>query len=69
MIAEYSTSKWVQNLREHPEVQVKVGGKALNATARIVTPDSEPELCRVIQELSREKYGWGDGLVVELKPD
>jgi hypothetical protein len=36
-------------------------------TARTVSPESEPELHRKVQNLSREKYGWGDGLVVELR--
>jgi hypothetical protein len=44
-------------------VQVKVSGKIFSATARIVT---EPELRNAVQDLSRKKYGWGDGTVVEL---
>jgi hypothetical protein len=29
---------------------------------------SEPDLVRTVQQLSEAKYGWGDGLVVELEP-
>ena len=29
---------------------------------------AEPALCRRIQALSEKKYGWGDGLIVEITP-
>ena len=67
MIAEYATSHWVQNLRVHPQVQVRVAEKRFAARARLVSPESE--LYRIVQEMSREKYGWGEGLVVELVPE
>jgi deazaflavin-dependent oxidoreductase (nitroreductase family) len=66
VIAEYPTSHWVQNLRAHPEVQLRGAGRSFRARARILSSEAEPELHRAIQELSRKKYGWGDGLVVEL---
>jgi len=72
VIAEYDTSNWLQNLRADPEVQVRVGGQTFSAHARVLSSDqssaSDAELRRAIQELSRTKYGWGDGLVVELVP-
>jgi len=34
----------------------------------VVASDAEPDLCEVVQALSEAKYGWGDGLVVELAP-
>jgi hypothetical protein len=71
VIAEYDTSNWLQNLRADTEVQVRVGGQTFNAHARVLSdhsPASGAELRRVIQELSRAKYGWGDGIVVELVP-
>jgi deazaflavin-dependent oxidoreductase (nitroreductase family) len=68
LIAEYPTSHWAQNLRAHPEAQVRIAGKKFAVRARPVSPDAEPELHRTIADLSREKYGWGDGLVVELEP-
>jgi deazaflavin-dependent oxidoreductase (nitroreductase family) len=68
VIAEYPTSQWVQNLRAHPHAQVRVAGKNFPAEARILSPETEPGLCRTVQNLSRKKYGWGEGLVVELAP-
>jgi len=69
VIAEYPTSQWVQNLRAHLRVGVRVAGKSFPARARVVSPQAEPELYRAVQDLSREKYGWGAGVVVELIPE
>jgi deazaflavin-dependent oxidoreductase (nitroreductase family) len=68
VIAEYATSHWVQNLRAHREVQVRVAGNAFGARARILLLDTDAPLIAAVQELSRRKYGWGEGLVVELAP-
>ena len=65
LIAEYPTSNWVQNLVACPEVQARIAGNSFRARAQVI-PDSD--LSRAIQKLSRDKYGWGDGLVVELTP-
>jgi deazaflavin-dependent oxidoreductase (nitroreductase family) len=68
VIAEYETSNWVRNVRECADVQVRVAGFSFAGTARIVPAESEPELHEKVRNLSWEKYGWGDGLVVELRP-
>jgi deazaflavin-dependent oxidoreductase (nitroreductase family) len=68
VIAEYPTSNWVQNLRVHPQVSLRLGEKTWEARARILSPDADSELCRTVANLSREKYGWGDGLIVEFVP-
>ena len=67
LIAEYATSNWVQNLMACSEVQMRVAGKSFEASARVIP--SETDLSRVVQQLSRDKYGWGDGLIVELTPE
>jgi len=46
-----------------------VAGKKIAARAAFVSPQANPELHRAIQEQSRNKYGWGQGLVVELDPE
>jgi deazaflavin-dependent oxidoreductase (nitroreductase family) len=59
----------VQNLLADSRVTVRVGADALGARARVVDATVEADLLRRVQELSEGKYGWGDGLVVELTPD
>jgi hypothetical protein len=35
----------------------------------VIDAAAEAALNEAVQALSREKYGWGEGLVVELIPD
>lgn len=68
LIAEHETSNWVKNIRASSEVQVRVAGQNYAATARVVSKNDELELHTAVCELSREKYGWGEGLVIEILP-
>jgi deazaflavin-dependent oxidoreductase (nitroreductase family) len=68
VIAEYDTSNWLQNLRADPAVEVRVAERRLSAGARVLSSENDSQLLGAIQELSRQKYGWGDGTVVELRP-
>ena len=58
----------MQNLLADPRVSVRVGAEEFPARARVVDAAAEPDLHDAAQELSERKYGWGDGLVVELAP-
>jgi len=70
VIAEHlRETHWVQNLLADPRVRVRVGDENFAARARVVDVDVEPDAHTAIQELSEKKYGWGDGLVVELIPE
>lgn len=68
VIAEYPTSHWVQNLHADSAVQVRIEERSFAASARILG-QADAHLRDEIQGLSRQKYGWGDGTVVELIPD
>jgi deazaflavin-dependent oxidoreductase (nitroreductase family) len=59
---------WVQNLLADPHVRVRVAAAEFCARARVIQLDVEPVLHEAVQALSENKYGWGDGLVVELSP-
>lgn len=59
---------WVQNVRRQPMVTFRVGEQVFEGVARVIEAAQEPELHRQVQALSETKYGWGDGLVVELRP-
>jgi hypothetical protein len=65
---------WVKNLTKEPRVTFSVGTRgsktsllaATRATARILADDTHP-LTAGVKALMQEKYGWSDGLVVELE--
>ena len=59
---------WVQNLLVEPRVRWRVGTARFDGRARVVRTETAPALVRDIQARSKTKYGWGDGLVVELDP-
>jgi deazaflavin-dependent oxidoreductase (nitroreductase family) len=61
-------TQWVQNILVNPGVQVKIGDQEWNATASVLDPEKDADKYRRAQELSRQKYDWGDGLPVEIKP-
>jgi len=70
VIAEHGRrAQWVRNIMAHPEVSFRVGDKAFAGRSRVIDPERDPHLHRTVQKLSETKYGWGDGLVVELAPD
>lgn len=69
LVAEHGRrSQWVQNLVAEPAVRVRVGARRFRAQARVVDYRAEPGLTREVRRRSEAKYGWGDGLVVELAP-
>jgi deazaflavin-dependent oxidoreductase (nitroreductase family) len=69
VIAEYAMANWVENIRSNASVRVRVGKLTFAANGRVIDPAVEPELHARIQKLSEDKYGWSDGLVVELAPE
>jgi deazaflavin-dependent oxidoreductase (nitroreductase family) len=70
LIAEHGDhASWVRNIRANPHVRMRVGELQVEATARIVDVEREPELARAVKALSDAKYGWSIGLVVEISPD
>jgi deazaflavin-dependent oxidoreductase (nitroreductase family) len=68
LIAEHGEdAAWVRNLRAEPRVTVRVGDRRFAATARVV--QAHGPTWRDARARSEAKYGWGDGLVVELTPE
>jgi len=69
VVAEHrERAQWVQNLRADPRASVRVGVRRFHARARLVDARKEPGLAREVRARSARKYGWGDGLIVELVP-
>jgi len=69
LVAEHrERAQWVRNLRALPHVGVRVGTRRFSAQARVIDARAEPKLARAVRALSEKKYGWGNGLAVELTP-
>ncbi len=70
VIAEHcERAHWVQNLLADPRIQWRLADRTFAGAARVIDAAVEPKLNTTIRALSRKKYGWEDGLVVELIPD
>ena len=61
-------TQWVRNIIANPRVQVRLAGRELTATARVLDEQQDAALYKLAQQLALEKYGWGDGLPVEITP-
>lgn len=62
-------SHWIQNITRNSAVSFVVSGRTFHGKARVVSREVEPALASTISKLMKEKYGWGDGMIVELAPE
>ena len=62
ILAEHGyKARWVKNVTDNPRVTVRIGDRNWIAT------EKDAAVCLKARELAREKYGWGDGLPVEIR--
>lgn len=59
---------WVKNIRRNPKAGVRIGERHLDATARVLDRQADRELWDEVAAVANRKYGWGDGLPVEITP-
>jgi deazaflavin-dependent oxidoreductase (nitroreductase family) len=59
---------WVKNIRRNPNVTIRIGEWRGNATARVLDRHTDRKLWDQVAEIAIRKYGWGDGLPVEITP-
>ena len=59
-------SDWVQNIISDPNVTFNVNNKTYKRYARLVDRNKEPIVANAVSDLMLRKYGWNDGLIVEL---
>jgi len=70
LLAEkFHDAHWVQNIERQPRVKVRWNGVEREATARVLDRERDAEAWARAQRLGEEKYGWGEGLPVEIVPD
>lgn len=65
----FHKAQWVKNILHNSRVRVRVEDRDFEATARLLDKKKDSELWKLAQTLEREKYGWGDGLPVEITLD
>jgi deazaflavin-dependent oxidoreductase (nitroreductase family) len=61
-------ARWVRNIRLEPKVTVRVGECQIEALAHVLDPDTDRDLWDQVAGIAKRKYGWGDGLPVEINP-
>jgi deazaflavin-dependent oxidoreductase (nitroreductase family) len=59
---------WVKNIRLNPEVSVRIGERQKGGSARVLETEADRTLWDEVAALAERKYGWGDGLPVEITP-
>jgi deazaflavin-dependent oxidoreductase (nitroreductase family) len=65
----FHRAQWVRNIEVDPRVRVRIQGREIAATARVLHPEQDAGEWQAVQQLAREKYGWGEGLPVRITPD
>ncbi|MFN8379131.1 MAG: nitroreductase/quinone reductase family protein [Anaerolineae bacterium] len=67
----FEESHWVKNIRANPPVRFAVGQRDaswISGEGRALSPDDQPDLVAAVRARMDAKYGWSDGLIVELRP-
>ncbi|HZT88373.1 MAG TPA: nitroreductase family deazaflavin-dependent oxidoreductase [Stellaceae bacterium] len=59
---------WVKNIRQNPEVSVRIGDRRIAAAARVLDREADRDLWERVAATAVRKYGWGDGLPIEITP-
>ena len=59
---------WVQNVLHDFIISFQVNNKTFNGHARTLEDDKDKDLIIKISALMDKKYGWSDGLIMELTP-
>ena len=59
---------WVKNIRRNHKVTVRVGEWQLDAMARVLDRQADRKLWDNVAMMANHKYGWGEGLPVEVTP-
>jgi hypothetical protein len=65
----HNHAHWVQNIIRNPKVSFAVDNNIFKGTGRIVDQDKELKLTNEVSKPMSAKYGWNEGLIVELIPD
>ena len=59
---------WVKNIRRNQKVAVRIAEWQIEATARVLDRRVDHKLWKEVTAIADDKYGWGEGLPVEITP-
>jgi deazaflavin-dependent oxidoreductase (nitroreductase family) len=59
---------WVKNIRRNSKVRVRIGDRQIEGSARVLQRPADHALWDEVAAIANSKYGWGDGLPVEIAP-
>ncbi|HXU40623.1 MAG TPA: nitroreductase family deazaflavin-dependent oxidoreductase [Blastocatellia bacterium] len=62
----FHEAQWVKNIERNPRVRVRVGDREFEGTARVLDAECDSEAWQTARRLANEKYGWGEGMPVEI---
>ena len=64
-------AQWVRNIQANPDVTVQIGQRHISARGHILDDARDRQEWQAVAELSRRKYGWGEGLPVafDVRPE
>jgi deazaflavin-dependent oxidoreductase (nitroreductase family) len=70
LIAEQRTeANWVKNIQHNARINFRVSARRFAGAGRVLDEKADAALWQVVAERFAQKYGWNDGLIVELMPD
>jgi len=68
ILAEHGyKAHWIQNILANPRVHVRIGDEQWDGVARVLDPEQDADDYLNARQLARDKYGWGEGLPVEIR--
>ena len=59
-------AQWVRNILFQPSVHIRLQQHDFDGYARVLDRQQDQALWHIVADLSRDKYGWGEGLPVEI---
>jgi deazaflavin-dependent oxidoreductase (nitroreductase family) len=59
-------SHWVKNILHNSNISFWVEGHTHQGSGCIIDPQTEPELAAIASAKMDAKYGWSEGLIIEL---
>ena len=68
ILAEHGyKAQWVQNILAKARVHIRLADQEWEGVGRVLDAEQDAEAYLDARQLSREKYGWGEGLPVEIR--